>query len=80
MLDFTKIKFNEIDNVSMPSQIFYEYNLSQNEIDKFLEEYATCEEISKDVSIRKIELCLIIYSRHDFKLEAYCTNVNNEQY
>ena len=79
MLDFTKIAFNEVDNEN-PLQVFYGYDLTQSEIDKFLEEYATCEEVPEGVSIQNIELCLTIYSQHDFKLEACCTSADNEQY
>ena len=79
MLDFTKIKFNELDNDN-PLQAFYEYDLTQSEINQFMKEYATCDEVPEGVSIQKIELCLTIYSHHDFKLEACCTDAVNEQY
>ena len=79
MLDFTKITFNEIDN-EKPVQVFYGYDLTQSGIDKFLEEYATCEEVPEGVSIQNVELCLTIYSQHEFKLEACCTDADNEQY
>lgn len=80
MLDFTKITFNELDNTDKPLQVFYNYDLKENDINDFLEEYATIEEVSEGVSIQKIELCLTVYSQHDFKLEACCTDTNNEQY
>lgn len=79
MLDFTKIVFNEIDN-EKPLQIFYEYNLSQSEIGNFLEEYTTVDEVPEGISVKNIELCMTVYSSHDFKLEAFCTGTNNEQY
>lgn len=79
MLDFTKISFNELDT-DKPLQAFYNYDLEESKIDSFLEEYAIFEEIPKDVSIQKLELCLTIYAQHDFKLEACCTDTNNEQH
>lgn len=80
MLDYTKITFNELDDTDKPLQAFYNYDLKESEIDIFLEEYATVEEVPEGVSIQKVELCLTIYAQHDFKLEACCTDTNNEQY
>ena len=83
MLDYTKITFNELDDTDkplQPLQAFYNYDLIESEIDDFLEEYATVEEVPEGVSIQKVELCLSIYTRQDFKLEACCTDTNNEQY
>lgn len=80
MLDFTKISFNELDDTDKPLQAFYNYNLKENEIDDFMEEYATGEEVPEGVSIQKVELCLTIYARHDFKLEACCADTKNNQY
>ena len=80
MLDYTKITFNELDDTDKPLQAFYNYDLKESEIDDFLEEYATIEEVPEGVSIQKVELCLTIYTQHDFKLEACCTDTNNEQY
>ena len=80
MLDYTKITFNELDDTDKPLQAFYNYDLIESEIDDFLEEYATVEEVPEGVSIQKVELCLSIYTRQDFKLEACCTDTNNEQY
>lgn len=80
MLDFLKISFNELDNTDRPLQVFYNYNLKGSEINDFLEEYATVEEVPEGVSIQKVELCLTIYARHDFKLEACCTDTENNQY
>ena len=74
MLDFTKITFNELDDTDKPLQVFYNYDLKESEIDIFLEEYATVEEVPEGVSIKKVELCLTIYAQHDFKLEACCTD------
>lgn len=79
MLDFTKITFTEIDKEE-PLQAFYGYDLTQSEIDKFLKEYTTCEEVPEGVSIQNVELCLTIYSQYEFKLEACCTDADNEQY
>lgn len=80
MLDYTKITFNELDDTDRPLQAFYNYDLQKNEIDDFLKEYATIEEVPEGVSIQKVELCLTIYEKHDFKLEACCTSMENEQY
>ena len=83
MLDYTKITFNELDDTDkplQPLQVFYNYDLKQNEINDFLKEYATVEEVPEGVSIQKIELCLTIYARHDLKLEACCTDTVNNQY
>lgn len=80
MLDYTKITFNELDDTNDPVQIFYNYDLRENEIDDFLEECATVDEVPENTSIQKVELCLTIYTRYDFKLEACCTDANNNQY
>lgn len=80
MLDYTKIVLNELDDTDKPLQAFYNYDLEQDEIDDFLEEYATVEEVPEGVSIQKIELCLTLYSKYDFKLEACCTDIDNNQY
>ena len=80
MLNYAKITFNELDDTDKPIQAFYNYNLKRNEINDFIEEYATVEEIPENVSIQKIELCLTIYARHDFKLEACCTDTENNLY
>lgn len=80
MLDYMKIAFNEMDNTDKPLQVFYNYNLKEKEINDFLEECVTIEEVPKGVSIKKVELCLTIYAKHDFKLEACCTDINNKQY
>lgn len=80
MLDYTKISFNELDDTGKPLQAFYNYDLKESEIDNFLEEYVTVEEVPEGVSIQKVELCLTIYARHDFKLEACCTDTENNQY
>lgn len=80
MLDFTKITFNELDNTDKPLQAFYNYDLKESEINDFLEECATVEEVPEGIHIQKVELCLTIYARHDFKLEACCIDTNNEQY
>ena len=80
MLDFTKMTFNEIDETDVPLQIFYGYDLNKQEIKNFLDIYATAEEVPEDVSIQKIELLLSVYAKHNFKLEACCTDSNNNQY
>lgn len=80
MLDYMKITFNELDDTDKPLQAFYNYDLKESEIADFLEEYATVEEVPEGVSIQKVELCLTIYTRHDFKLEACYTDTNNNQY
>lgn len=80
MLDYMKIAFNEMDNTDKPLQVFYNYNLKENEINDFLEECVTIEEVPKDISIKEVELCLTIYAKHDFKLEACCTDTNNKQH
>lgn len=80
MLDFTKIAFNEIDGTYIPLQIFYSYDLNKQEIKNFLDIYATEEEVPEDVSIQKIELLLSAYAKHDFKLEACCTDSDNNQH
>ena len=80
MLNYQKIIFNELDNTNIPVQVFYGYDLKGKEIEEVLNEYATVEEVPEGVSIRKIELCLNIYEKHDFKLEACCTDEINNQY
>ena len=80
MLDFTKMAFNEINETDIPLQIFYGYDLNKQEIKNFFDTYATVEEVPEGVSIQKIELLLSIYAKHDFKLEACCTDSDNNQY
>ena len=80
MLDYTKITFNELDDTDKPLHAFFNYDLKENEIDDFLEAYAKVEEVPEGVYIQKVELCLTIYARHDFKLEACCTDTDNNQY
>lgn len=36
MLDYTKIAFNEMDNTDKTLQVFYNYNLKENEINDLL--------------------------------------------
>lgn len=78
VLDFTKITFNELDDTDKPLQVFYNYDLKGSEIADFLEEYATDEEVPEGASIQKVELCLTIYTRHDFKLEACCVGTGDQ--
>ena len=80
MLDYTKITFNEIDDTDKPLQVFYNYDATQTEIEKLVEEYATEDEVPRGMYLYGIELCLIIYSARDFKLEGVVTNDNNEQF
>ena len=48
MLDYTKITFNELDDTDKPLLAFYNYDLKESEIDSFLEEYATIEEVPEE--------------------------------
>ena len=80
MLDYTKITFNEIDDTNKPLQVFYNYDATQTEIEKLVEEYATEDEVPRGMYLHGIELCLTIYSARDFKLEGVVTNDNNEQF
>lgn len=80
MLDYTKITFNEIDDTDKPLQVFYNYDLTQTEIRELVEEYAAEDEVPRGMYLCSIELCLSIYSRNDFKLEAVCNNDNAEQF
>lgn len=80
MLDYTKITFNEIDDTDKPLQVFYNYDATQTEIEKLVEEYATEDEVPRGMYLHGIELCLTIYSARDFKLEGVVTNDNNEQF
>lgn len=80
MLDYSRITFNEIDDTDKPLQVFYNYDLSQEEIDEWLANGFTCKEIPKGITIVGIELCLTIFSRHDFKLEMVCTSDGENKY
>lgn len=80
MLDYTKLSFNEIDNDDIPVQVFYGYSLNKDQINTFLAEYATCEEVPEGVSVQAIEICLSVYTQGDYKLEACCTDTDIEQY
>lgn len=80
MLDYTKITFNEIDDTDKPLQVFYNYDVTQTEIEELVEEYADEDEVPRGMYLYGIELCLTIYSARDFKLEGVVTNDNNEQF
>lgn len=80
MLDYTKITFNEIDNTGNPVQVFYNYEATQTEIEKLVEEYAEEDEVPRGVCLCRIELVLTIYSKNDYKLEAVCSNDSAEQF
>lgn len=45
MLDYTKITFNEIDDTEMPIQVFYNYDVTQTEIEELVEQYAEENEV-----------------------------------
>lgn len=78
MLNYTKIGFNELD-VDIPLQFFYAYNLSSAELDTFLAYYVDEEDLSESDEVRNIELCLTVFSKRDYKLEAVLTLESNEQ-
>lgn len=80
MLNYEKITFNEIDDTDKPLQVFYNYDVSQEEINEWLANEVACAEIPEEITIVAIELCLTIFSRHDFKLEAVCTSDWGSQY
>ena len=80
MLDYTKITFNEIDDTDKPMQVFYNYDATQTEIEELVDEYASEDEVPRGMCLCSIELCLSVYSRNDFKLEAVCSNDNAEQF
>ena len=78
-IDYSKVTFNELD-MEYPLQAFFNYNISQKEIDEWLSNDVICEEIPEEVSIIGIELCLTVFGKHDFKLEAICTSDGGSQF
>lgn len=78
-IDYNKVSFNELD-MEYPLQAFFNYEISKNEIDEWLANEVSCEEIPEEISIVGIELCLTIFARHDFKLEAVCTSDGGNQF
>lgn len=78
-IDYTKVTFNKLNN-EYPLQVFFSYQISQNEINEWLANEVTCEEIPEEISIVEIELCLTIFGRHDFKLEAICVSECGSQF
>ena len=68
MLDYTKITFNELDDTDKPLQAFYNYDLKESEIDSFLEEYATVEEVPEGYIH---EVCVQIEAG---RVKNYCEN------
>ena len=80
MLDYSKITFNEIDDTDRPLEVFYNYDLTQTEIEKLVRKYATEDDVPKGVRLCNIELMLSIYSKNDFKLEAVGNDDDGEQY
>ena len=78
-IDYSKVSFNELD-MEYPLQAFFNYEISQNEIDEWLANEVSCEEIPEEISIVGIELCLTIFAKNDFKLEAVCTSNGGNQF
>ena len=78
-IDYNKVSFNELD-MEYPLQAFFNYEISQNEIDEWLANEVSCEEIPEKITIVGMELCLTIFGRHDFKLEAVCTSDGGSQF
>lgn len=70
MIDYSKIYFNDYDCCNIPAQFFFEYDLDCNELDNFLAYYIAEEDMPEDKEVLNIELCLNMYSRCDYKLEA----------
>lgn len=78
-IDYNKVSFNELD-MEYPLQAFLNYNMTQNEIDEWLVNEVSCEEIPEEITVIGVELCLTIFTRHDFKLEAVCTSDGGNQF
>ena len=56
------------------------YETTQEEISEWLANEVTCDEIPEEITIVGMELCLTIFGRHDFKLEAVCTSDGGSQF
>ena len=78
-IDYNKVSFNELD-MEYPLQAFFNYEITQEEISEWLANEVTCDEIPEEITIVGMELCLTIFSRHDFKLEAVCTSDGGSQF
>jgi len=81
MINFDKVELMEIDKDDTPFQAWFNYNISDNEIRELVED---CEnndntEFNIDSDGLECSLCLTMYSREDFKLEAFVTDENGEQ-
>ena len=78
-IDYSKVSFNELD-IEYPLQAFFNYETTQEEISEWLANEVTCDEIPEEITIVGMELCLTIFGRHDFKLEAVCTSDGGSQF
>lgn len=78
MIDYSKVFFNELDDSEYPLQAFFDYDMTQPQIDEWIasEDF---KELS-GLSVGNVELALTIFGRHDFKLEAVCTSSDNKQH
>lgn len=77
MIDYTKIRFDEIDKEE-PTQVFYYYDLTEQELDNFIAYYIPEDYLPSDVTVTDIELCLTIFVKRDYKLEAICNTGDNK--
>ena len=73
IIDYNKVTFNEL-KMEYPLQAFFNYKITQEEILVWLANEVSCDEISEEIAIVEMDLCLTIFGRHDFKLDAVCTS------
>lgn len=74
ILDYRRLSFNKLNKDYYPLQAFFNYEISQEEIDEWLANDVGYDQISGEINIISVELVLTIFSSHDFKLEAVCTS------
>jgi len=70
MLDFEKISFNEMDDSDTPIQFFFLYDFLDNGERKLMHDFVDTWGIDEKKGISSIELCLTMFSKDDWKLEA----------
>lgn len=77
MIDYSKVSFNELNIDCYPLQCFFNYEV---DIAIFLENYDEYKEVPENANIVEVELCLTVFARNDFKLEAVCMSDYGKQF
>jgi len=80
-LDFNRIYFEEINMEDIPYFVWFDYQLSADELAEWIANDVTENEIPKGTELYpEIWLVLTMFSKDDFKLEAQIDDVNGKRY